>query len=78
MIIKTRQQVAPVSLCLLRSDYGLFYDILFRRNKIMSRSKDSFTDIEINEMIRLHNEGKYNHEIADLFETSKTMVARIF
>ena len=44
----------------------------------MSRSKDSFTDIEINEMIRLHNEGKYNHEIADLFETSKTMVARIF
>ena len=42
------------------------------------RSKNSFTDDEIKEMIKLHDNGLRNIDIADIFDTSKTMISRIF
>lgn len=44
----------------------------------MSRKKDSFTQNEIDKMVELHNDGMLNREIAELYDTSKTMVSRIF
>ena len=44
----------------------------------MSRRKDSFTQNEIDKMVELHNNGMLNREIAELYDTSTTMISRIF
>lgn len=44
----------------------------------MPRSKDSFTQEEINNMVKLHYDGYLNKDIAEIYGTSKTMIARIF
>lgn len=43
----------------------------------MLRRKDSFTQNDIDKIIKLHNDGMLNREIAELFESSTTMISRI-
>ena len=44
----------------------------------MSRSMDSFSKSEINDMIAYYNSGMIHKEIAKIFDTSSTMISRIF
>ncbi len=56
----------------------VFLYCLFLGGINLIRKKDSFTQLEIDDMVKYHNAGYLNKDIAELYHTSKTMVARIF
>ena len=43
----------------------------------MGKGFNEFTQEEKDEMVNLHNQGMLNRELADMFHTSKTMIARL-